>query len=128
MKRLLINATLLILLAGTFSSCKQKLEDDYLNPELTTTGSMNKLFAGMFMNKRIHPSYWDYYTFVMPTTAAYAQLTATVQGNQMYVPNTSYTQGRWTDFYNGSLGDDYNYSGPGILNSYREMQTTLSAI
>lgn len=128
MKKLLINATLLILLAGTFSSCKQKLEDDYLNPELTTTGSMNKLFAGMFLNKRIHPSYWDYFTFSMPITAGYAQLTATVQGGQMYIPNTSYTQGRWTDFYNGSLGEDYNYSGPGILNTYREMQLTLSGL
>ncbi|SEW23203.1 Susd and RagB outer membrane lipoprotein [Chitinophaga sp. YR573] len=130
MKRLLINTALLMLLVGTFSSCKKKLEDDYLNPELTTTGSLSKLFSGMFMNKRIHPSYWDYYTFVMPTTAAFTQLTALVPGNQMYVPNTSYTEGRWTDFYNGSVdaGQDYNYSGPGILNSYREMQTSLGAL
>jgi hypothetical protein len=130
MKRLLINTALLFLLVGSFSSCKQKLEDDYLNPELTTTGSMSKLFSGMFLNKRIHPSYWDFYTFVMPTTAAFSQLTTLSPGNQMYVPNSSYTEGRWTDFYNGNVdpGKDYNYSGPGILNSYREMQTTLATL
>jgi hypothetical protein len=130
MKRLLINTALLILLAGTFSSCKKKLEDDYLNPELTTTGSLSKLFSGMFMNKRIHPSYWDYYTFVMPTTAAFSQSTALSPSAQMYTPNTSYTQGRWTDFYNGTVdaNQDFNYSGPGILNSYREMQTSLGSL
>lgn len=99
-----------------------------MNPELTATGSLSKLFSGMFLNKRIHPSYWDYYTFIMPTTAAYSQMSALVPGNQMYIPNTSYTEGRWTDFYNGNVGTDYNYSGPGILNSYREMQTSIAAL
>ncbi|GAA0535828.1 SusD/RagB family nutrient-binding outer membrane lipoprotein [Chitinophaga japonensis] len=128
MKRLLINTTILVLLAGTFSACKRQLEENYLNPELTTTGSMSKLFTGMFINKRIHPSYWDYYTFIMPTTAAYSQMTALAPLTQMYVPSLDYTGGRWTDFYNGSLGTDYNYSGPGILNSYREMQTSYNAL
>ncbi|SFE14136.1 Susd and RagB outer membrane lipoprotein [Chitinophaga sp. CF118] len=128
MKKLLINAALLMLLVGTFSSCKKKLEDNYLNPELTADGSLGKLFSGMFMNKRIHPSYWDYYTFIMPTTAAFSQLSSLSPGNQMYVPNTSYTEGRWTDFYNGSLGTDYNYSGPGILNNYREMQLSIGSL
>ncbi|GAA3940118.1 SusD/RagB family nutrient-binding outer membrane lipoprotein [Chitinophaga oryziterrae] len=128
MKKLLINTALLVLLIGSFSSCKKKLEDDYLNPELTTTGSIGKLFSGMFMNKRIHPSYWDYYTFIAPTTAAFSQFTTISPGAQMYTPNTSYTEGRWVDFYNGSVGDDYNYNGPGILNSYVEMQTSLAAL
>jgi hypothetical protein len=129
MKKLLINTALFMALAGSFSACKTKLEEDYLNPELTTTGSMSKLFSGMFLNKRIHPTYWDFYTFVMPTTAAYSQLTAmSAPSAQMYIPNSSYTEGRWTDFYNGALGTDLNYSGPGMLNSYREMEGTLAAL
>ena len=117
-----------MLLAGSFSSCKKQLDENYLNPELTDNGSLSKLFSGMFMNKRVHPSYWDYYTFIMPTTAGYSQLTSMAPSAQMYIPNSSYTEGRWTDFYNGSTGTDYNYSGPGILNSYREMQTTAAGL
>jgi hypothetical protein len=124
MKRLLIYTVVLFSLA----SCKKKIADDYLNPELTTTGSLGKLLSGMFLNKRIHPSYWDYYTFIMPTTAAYSQLSSLEPGAQMYVPSTTYTEGRWVDFYDGSTGTDYNYNGPGIMSSYREMQTSFGAL
>ncbi|SFD77528.1 Susd and RagB outer membrane lipoprotein [Chitinophaga sp. CF118] len=128
MKRLLIYTVVLILLAGAFSSCKKKIADDYLNPELTATGSLGKLLSGMFLNKRIHPSYWDYYTFIMPTTAAFSQVSALSPGSQMYTPSTSYTEGRWVDYYDGSTGTDYNYNGPGIMSSYREMQTSYAAL
>ncbi|HEY0611761.1 MAG TPA: SusD/RagB family nutrient-binding outer membrane lipoprotein, partial [Chitinophaga sp.] len=131
MKRLLINTTLLIVLAGVFSSCKKKIEEDYLNPELTTTGSLGKLFSGMYMNKRIHPSYWDYYTFVMSTTAPFAQTAALQPASQMYIPSSSYTENRWTDFYAGAWSPDdhdLNYYGPGIMSSYREMQTSYAAL
>lgn len=128
MKKIIINISLLLVLAGAISSCKKQLADDYQNPELTTTGSMGKLFAGMFFNKRIHPSYWDYYTMVMPITAAFSQTAAIAPVAQMYVPNTSYTENRWVDFYAGVTGTDYNYDGPGILANYREMQTTYAGL
>lgn len=131
MKRLLINTTILIILAGILGSCKKQIEDDYLNPELTTTGSLGKLLTGMYMNKRIHPSYWDYYTFVMSTTAPFAQTTAIEPASQMYIPSGAYTENRWNDFYTGAWSqDDHdpNYYGPGIMASYREMQTTYAAL
>jgi hypothetical protein len=134
MKQLLINTIFLTLLAAGFSSCKKTIKDDYLNPETPTTGSMGKLLTGMFLNPRIHPSYYDYATFVLPTTAAFSQLTALAPGTQMYVPTISYDESRWNHYYNGSMPTDptqtpdYNYDGPGILNSYREMQTTYAAL
>jgi len=134
MKRILISAASLILLAGSFSSCKKTIEADYLNPETTTTGSMSKLLTGMFLNPRIHPSYYDFATFVLPTTAAFSQLTAMSPGAQMYVPSINYNQSRWNHYYSGSMptdpnqAPDYNYDGPGILSSYREMQTTYAAL
>lgn len=128
MKKLLINAALLVLLAGSFSSCKKKIDEDYQNPELTTTGNIGKLFAGMFFNKRIHPSYWDYYTILQSYSGAFSGIVPAVQSSTMYVTTSSYTDGKWTDFYNGSTGTDYNYNGPGILNNYREMQTTYSSL
>lgn len=134
MKRILINAVFLILLAGSFSSCKKTIKNDYLNPETTTTGSMSKLLTGMFLNPRIHPSYYDFATFVLPTTAAFSQLTAISPGTSMYIPSINYNEARWDHYYNGSMPTDpnqtpdYNYAGPGILNSYREMQTTYAAL
>ncbi|PSL47639.1 SusD-like starch-binding protein associating with outer membrane [Chitinophaga niastensis] len=130
MKRLLINTSLLILLVASFSACKKQIADDYANPELTTTGSMSKLLSGMFINKRIRPSYWDYATFILPTTATFSQTTALSPSNKMYVPSLTYTENRWVDFYAGSKsGDnDLNYVGPGIMANFREMQNTFSKL
>ncbi|MFT4093655.1 MAG: SusD/RagB family nutrient-binding outer membrane lipoprotein [Niabella sp.] len=128
MKKYILPILLICFLAAAISSCKKQLEGNYLNPEITTTGSMNKLLAGMFLNKRIHPSYWDYYTFKMLGTALYSQIGSVEPSSNMYVANTNYTEGRWVDYYDGATGTDYNYSGPGILNTYREMQTTYNAL
>jgi hypothetical protein len=128
MKRLLINITVLFVLAAGFTSCKKKIEEDYSNPEQTATGSLGKLLAGMYLNKRVHPSYWDYYTFVMPTLSLYTQAVATPPATKMYVPSIDYNESRWVDYYAGSTGTDYNYNGPGILSNYREMQTTYAAL
>jgi len=127
MKRIFLNITLLCTLAGMFSSCSKKIEESYQNPEKISDGSLSKLLTGMYLNKRIHPSYWDYYTFIMPTLSLYTQTVATGPGNQMYVANPDYGENRWVDFYAGFKGDDndLNYNGPGILSNYREMQLTL---
>ncbi|TDW99127.1 SusD/RagB family nutrient-binding outer membrane lipoprotein [Dinghuibacter silviterrae] len=133
MKRLLISASFLLVLAGSFSSCKKTIEGDYLNPELTTTGDLSKLLSGMYLNKRIHPSYWDYTTFLLPTLGAYSQLSVNAPATQEYVPSMTYNQNRWDDYYSGSVPSsgssyDYNYNGPGIMSTYREMQTTYAAL
>jgi len=128
MKKLFINASLLVLLVAGFSSCKQRIEDDYNNPEKTTVGNPGKLFTGMFLNERIHPSYWDYYTYIMSITAPYSGLATILPGSTMYMTSTSYTDNRWRDYYNGTEGTDYNYNGPGILNNYREMQTAFNLL
>lgn len=127
MKRIFLNITLLCTLAGMFSSCSKKIEESYQNPEKVSDATLGKLLTGMYLNKRIHPSYWDYYTFVMPTLALYTQTVATAPGNQMYVGNPDYMENRWLDFYAGFKGDDndLNYNGPGILSNYREMKQTL---
>lgn len=133
MKKIFVNIALVCSMAGLFSSCAKKIEESYSNPEKISEGSLSKLLSGMYLNKRIHPTYTDYFTFLMPAMANYTQLVAVAPGNNMYVPNPSYLEGRWTDFYSGvraNDGDapDYNYNGPGIMSNYREMQTTLSLL
>src|ERR1700744_4858590 len=126
MKRFLIGSALLGLLAGGMSSCKKTIQNDYENPELISTGSMSKLLSGMFLNKRIHPSYYDFATFILPTTGAFSQITSLPPGINMYIPLDSYNEARWEDYYEGSMPStgnvpDYNYNGPGIMSNYREM-------
>ncbi|HEY9257309.1 SusD/RagB family nutrient-binding outer membrane lipoprotein, partial [Chitinophaga sp.] len=130
MKRFLINTSLLVLMVATFSACKKQIADDYSNPELTDKGSLSKQLSGMFINKRMRPSYWDYATFILPTTAAFSQTTAMYPSNKMYIPSLSYTENRWVDFYAGAKSDDndLNYVGPGIMANYREMQTTFGKL
>ncbi len=133
MKRFLINAVLLITVAVSIGSCKKKIEEDFINPELVNPGSLSKLLTGMFLNPRIHPSYYDYATFILPTTAAFSQLTALAPATQMYIPSINYNEARWTHYYDGSMPADkstidYNYNGPGILSTYREMQTTYAGL
>jgi len=126
MKRIFLNITVFCALVGMLSSCSKKIEENYLDPEKTAEGSLGKLLSGMYLNKRIHPSYWDYYTMVMPNLALYTQVVGTAQSNQMYVPSPDWNESRWLDFYSGSTGTDYNYNGPGIMSNYREMQLTYS--
>jgi len=133
MKRFLIGSALLALVAGGMSSCKKTISNDYQNPELNATGSMSKLMSGMFLNKRIHPSYYDFATFVLPTTGGFSQITSLAPGINMYVPSAQYNEARWDDYYDGSMptsgnAPDYNYNGPGILSNYREIQTTYAAL
>jgi hypothetical protein len=130
MKRFLINTSLLVLLVASFSACKKQIADAYPNPELAPTGSMSKLLSGMFINKRMRPSYWDYATFILPTTAAFSQTTAMSPSNKMYIPSLSYTENRWVDFYDGAKSDDndLNYVGPGIMANYREMEGTFGKL
>ncbi|MFT4152954.1 SusD/RagB family nutrient-binding outer membrane lipoprotein [Parafilimonas sp.] len=119
MKRLFIIAGLVAMLGGLFSSCKKQLADDYLDPESTTTGTLGRLFTAMFLNERIHPTYWDYRTFILITTAVNAQTAVNYPSSSMWIPNSTYGENRWTDFYSGS---------PGILNQYLEMKTTYAAL
>jgi len=124
MKRILIYSACFLALAGSIASCKKKLEDDYLNPESTTTGSLGKLLTGMLTNRRIHPTYWDYATFVTGVTGKYSQYLGVVTDKQMYVPSVGYNDNRWSDYFVGAPSDPNNPSardGAGIVSQYREM-------
>lgn len=113
-------------LAGSIVSCKKKLEDDYLNPEYSTTASIGKLFTGMLVNRRIQPTYWDYATFVTGVTAKYSQFIGVITDKQMYVPSVNYNGNRWADYYAGT-GRYQDVSG-GIVNQYREMQKNFNKL
>lgn len=131
MKRFMFYISFALVAMSGLWSCTKTLENDYLNPELTTEGSIGKLFTGMLFNNRIHSSYWDYFTFNFTATGAFTQMHATTPSDQMYIPSPDYMSSRWKDFYAGSMTNntpDYNYSGPGILGNYAEMLRTYSTL
>jgi hypothetical protein len=108
MKHNFIKPIIFVLLITGFSSCSKKIDEYYTDPDKTTSANMGQLFTYMLHNNRIYPTYWDYATFVTGVTANYSQFIATSPSSNMYVPNTSYNQDRWEDYYTG-----------GIMNSYR---------
>lgn len=132
MKRIFIDTLVFLFLMSMTLSCRKKIESDYLNPAITIKGSIGALFTGMLINARIHPTYYNMATLVLPTTAVFSQFVATSPSTLMYVPSMDYIESRWVDFYDGKYNPiqdiDYNYNGSGILSNFREMQTTYAAI
>jgi hypothetical protein len=115
MKQSIINISCLLLLLVSIVSCSKKIEDDYVDPDKSTTGYISKLFTDMLMNDRVRPTYWDYATFVTGVTAKYSQFLGITIGSQMYVPSIGYNQDRWNSYYTN-----------GIVNQYRELQKNFN--
>ncbi|HSC36915.1 MAG TPA: SusD/RagB family nutrient-binding outer membrane lipoprotein, partial [Chitinophagaceae bacterium] len=128
MKRILIYTGCFLFFAGTITSCKKKLEDDYLNPETTTSAALGKLFTGMLTNRRIHPTYWDYATFVTGVPSQFSMIQGMITDKQMYVPSVKYNGDRWSDYYAGNPHSDANIDGAGIVSQYREMQKNYNKL
>lgn len=104
----------LLLLAACLSGCSKLLEDRYVDPDKTTTPTIEKLFSSMQDNSRIRPDYWDMRTLQFQHTGVYSQNVFFVNTNSVYQQNFSYTQDRWNDFYTPGT------SGP--IAHYRTMQ------
>lgn len=119
MKRTFYNIIAFFTSVSILSSCSKTLEKNYTDPNKVNVGSIDRVFTSLLINRRIQPTYWDYRTFILPTTAAFAQLTATTTGPNMWFPSLDYGQDRWTDFYSAS---------PGIANEYAEMTNLYSAL
>jgi hypothetical protein len=115
MKQIILNLSISIILLMSFSSCMDKIEDDYTDPDTSTVGYMGNLFTTMLLNNRIMPTYWDYATFVTGVTAKYSQFIGIGITSKMYVPSSDYNEDRWEAYYTG-----------GIVNQYREIEKTYS--
>ncbi|MDP4187012.1 MAG: SusD/RagB family nutrient-binding outer membrane lipoprotein [Bacteroidota bacterium] len=117
MKSLIIKICCLLTLFTGIIACQSKIDDNYTDPEKTTSGDIGKLFTYMLYNDRVRPTYWDYATFVTGVTGKYSQLLGIVTGNKMYEPSTGYNQDRWNSYYTS-----------GIMNQYREIQKNYNKL
>lgn len=116
MKKFLIHIGLFALLLTSFSSCKDDLEEQYTNPELSEDPNVPGFFTGMLNNDRVRPAYWNVRTFLLPHTAVYTQTAGFVNSNTVYQHNDGYLGDYWSDFYRANGGVS------GVMALYRLME------
>ncbi|MFC0186323.1 Starch-binding associating with outer membrane [Pseudarcicella hirudinis] len=124
MKKTLIKLSSIIAIIGGLTGCQDKLSELYLNPEQTTTPSIEKFFTQILNNDRVYPKYWEMRTFVVMHPGIYTQAVSFLNDNLRYQQQLSYTEQRWGDFYTT------NGNGSGPVSHFREiekMYATLSA-
>ncbi len=122
MKRFLITSSLLCSLVLPFSSCEDKLQEKYYNPEQSTTATLSGLFTGILDNDRVRPSYWNVRTFLLQQPAVYSQTAYFANANSMYQQNDGYTGQYWSNFYVP------NGNGSGVLGLYRSMEVAYAKL
>ncbi|WP_347159867.1 SusD/RagB family nutrient-binding outer membrane lipoprotein [Pontibacter chitinilyticus] len=116
MKKIFIYIVCVLALGAGLTACKDALEEDFYNPEQTTSASIGGFFTEMLDNARVRPNYWEIRTFAVMHTALYTQAVAFLNTNTRFQQNPSYTQNRWDDFYRPG-GD-----GGGVMAHYRAIE------
>jgi hypothetical protein len=122
MKRIFIYLLGATTVFTSLTGCKDQLEEDFYNPDQTTTPSIGGFFTEMLDNNRVRPSYWDIRTFAAMQPAVYTQTLSFQNGNTKYQQNPGYTQNRWDDFYRPG-GD-----GGGAMAHFRAIQATYDKL
>lgn len=121
MKKSLIKIIVPVLFLGGLSSCQDKLEELYSDPEKTENASIEKFFTQILNNERVYPQYWDIRTFVVNHTARYSQFLSYNNENKRYQQQIDYTQSRWNSYYTQSQGS-------GMISHYREVEKAYNAL
>jgi hypothetical protein len=105
MKRSIISLPLLIIAGGLLvSGCKKTdFDENYYNPESSVTANVPSLYAGMFLNEKVIPRYWNLYTFQIPLMGTYSQTAGYSNGNKIYEQAVNYTKDRWDYFYTNTV-------------------------
>lgn len=120
MKKIFIYTAVLLSLAVSFSACKKTIDDNYLNPELSTKPIVSGFFTAMLNSDRVRPAYWNLRTFFFPQLSVYAQTTTFDNVPTAYKHRDDYIGQYWSDFYYPAG----NGSGPMAL--YRAMQAAYA--
>src|SRR5688572_12892207 len=104
------------------TACQDELADRYLNPDKTTSATIDKFFTAMLNNDRTRAAYWEISTFVNWHIGVYTQSVGFLNSETMFQQNESYIQDRWNDFYRPSA------NGSGIVANYREIEKNYNAL
>jgi hypothetical protein len=124
MKKTLRNIGCFLALATAFVGCKSQLDDYYVDPDKTTTPTIEKLFSSILDNNRARPNYSEMRTVAWPFAGAFCQTVAIQYVDDRYVQAAQPIEELWNDYYTPSnTGSDLNYNtGNGVMAQYRTMQ------
>jgi hypothetical protein len=111
-----------LIMAGLIA-CEDKLEEQYLNPERTTEGSIGKFLTRMIDNRRLRPDYWNVRTFLVMHPGVYTNSVSYVNTTKRYQQQLNYLDDFWKDFYtpNGT-------GAGGIIPHMREIERLYNGL
>jgi len=121
MKKSLIKFIVPVLFLGGLTSCQDKLEELYSDPEKTENASIEKFFTQILNNDRVYPKYGEIRTFTVIHPSRYSQFTSYLNENKRYQQQIDYTQSRWNAYYTMN-------SGSGVVAHYREIEKAYSGL
>ena len=118
MKKSIISLPLLMIAGGLLvTGCKKSdFDSNYYNPESSVTATVPTLYAGLFLNEKVIPRYWNLYTFQIPLMGIYSQTSGYTNTNKVYEQAVNYTKDRWDYFYTTTIA------------RYRELETYYSKL
>ncbi|AYB32991.1 SusD/RagB family nutrient-binding outer membrane lipoprotein [Chryseolinea soli] len=111
--------------AACATSCQDRLEEQYQNPEKTTNASIDKFFTKMLDNRRVRADYWNIRTLLVMHPAVYTNIVSYPNTPKRYQEQLSYLNDYWKDYFTPN-GDGV----AGIVPHMREIEkqyATLSA-
>lgn len=108
---------LVVVLSLGYTACKKSdFSDAYTNPSKVSGTTVEKQYAGFFINNKdyIVPSYWNYFVVLRPTVNRFTQVTGWENASGQYVPGGGLITDRWNAYY-------------AFLAQYRELEKVYAA-
>ncbi|MBL0741116.1 SusD/RagB family nutrient-binding outer membrane lipoprotein [Chryseolinea lacunae] len=120
MRKIFVGIFAGMLMLGVLVSCKDKLEEQYFNPEKTTEASIGKFFTFMLDNSRVRPEYWNVRTFLAMHPAVYTQAVSFMNTSKRYQQQVNYLDDYWRDYYTPTAG--------GVVAHLREIEKAYAGL
>jgi hypothetical protein len=116
--------------ATVLTSCQDRLEEQYINPEKTTEASIGKFFTTMLDNRRVRADYWNIRTFLLVHPAVYTNTVSYTNVNNRYQQQLNYLDDFWKDYYTPNYYDQNRPTGGagGVMAHMREIEKQYAAL
>ncbi|HEY5744630.1 MAG TPA: SusD/RagB family nutrient-binding outer membrane lipoprotein, partial [Chryseolinea sp.] len=122
-KKLIAGTMAAAMIVACVTSCQDRLEEQYLNPEKTTEASIDKFFTKMLDNRRVRADYWNIRTLLLVHPAVYTNIVSYPNVPKRYQEQLSYLNDFWKDYYTPN-GDGV----AGIVAHMREIEKQYATL
>jgi len=122
-KKFITGMMAVAMIMACVTSCQDRLEEEYLNPEKTTNPSIDKFFTKMLDNRRVRADYWNIRTFLVMHPGVYTNIVSYPNAPKRYQEQLSYLNDFWKDYYTPN-GDGV----AGIVAHMREIEKQYATL